>query len=97
MKENHTESLPDYERPPVIEVVYGFQFKPLPKFKSADVGLFWLGIRNDYPEYLEMPPITPSIEQFDPFAQPVQPQIEVLSMPPLPRIFFSDPSGNWVL
>jgi len=83
-------ALPDYENPPVNEVVFGIQFKKLQNLKSPHIGILWekLG-RNDYPECKEMPPIGHTIESFE----GVHPQsplitIEKFSHPPLPRLFF---------
>ena len=36
--------LPDFNRPPLIEVALGVQFEPLPQMRQGHVGLFWAEI-----------------------------------------------------
>lgn len=88
--------LPDFESPPVIEVVYGAQFKPL-GLQSPSIGLFWQSIRNRYPKFEEMPVLEPVIERFGPDQKIQQVQVSLLPRPPIPRLFFIDESKHWVL
>ena len=83
-------ALPDYDNPPVTEVVFGIQFNKLENLKAPHTGILWekLG-RKRYPECKEMPPIAHIIESFD----RIPPQsshitIEGFRYPPLPRLFF---------
>jgi len=92
-------ALPDYDNPPVNEVVFGIQFKKLQNLKAPHTGILWerLG-RNDYPECKEMPPIAHTIESFE----GVPPQsatitIEGMSHPPLPRLFFISTIKNHLI
>jgi uncharacterized protein (TIGR04255 family) len=57
--------LPDYDSPPVNEVVIGIQFTRT-AITGAHVGLFWEGIRNEFPTAVEQPPLDPQIEYFEP-------------------------------
>lgn len=50
--------LADYDRPPVIEVVYGAMFAPLPAWKLPHVGVFWQRIADEFPRCEHAPPIT---------------------------------------
>lgn len=97
MSNKTTNLLPDYDKPPVIEVVYGVQFSPLPELRTPLIGLFWQSIKADYPKFKEMPPLTPVIERFDQEGKAEQPTLELLQEVPLPRIFFLDAQTNWVL
>jgi uncharacterized protein (TIGR04255 family) len=88
---------PDYERPPVIEVVCGIQFEPIPNFHATTFGLFWQTIRDEYIQAQEMPPLPKVIEQFPPVANISQPRLEILGTPPLPRIFFVNKIPSWLI
>jgi uncharacterized protein (TIGR04255 family) len=89
--------LPDYERPPVIEVVCGIQFEPMPTFHGTTFGLFWQTIRDEYTQVQDMPPLSPTIEQFPLDAKKKQPRLEILDMPPLPRMFFVNKISSWLM
>jgi uncharacterized protein (TIGR04255 family) len=94
-----TSTLPDYDNPPVNEVVFGIQFKKLQNFKAPHTGILWekLG-RGEYPECKEMPPIGHTIESFEgvlPQSQSIT--IEGLINPPLPRLFFISEIKNHLI
>ena len=90
--------LPDYDNPPVIEVVFGVQFNKVP-IKPPDTGILWerLG-RKAYPECKEMPPLPPVVERFDvASSQTERLTFEELTHPPLPRLFFINASKNHLI
>jgi len=87
--------LPDYNSPPVIEVVYGVQFDPL-GLQCPTVGLFWQTIRQEYPSFVENPPLTSLIEKFDSDRR-TEAQFELMAKPPLPRLWFLDRTKNWLI
>jgi uncharacterized protein (TIGR04255 family) len=89
--------LPDYERPPVIEVVCGIQFESLANFQATALGLFWQRIREEYVDTKEMPPLPPTKEQFGEISKGITPEIEILSSPPIPRMFYVDKTGSWLM
>lgn len=64
----------DFERPPINEVSIGMQFAPLINFRSEHVGLFWSGLREDFPQ----------VQQALPFGK-VAPPIDIF---PMPRFWF---------
>lgn len=97
MSEKLSKPLPDYERPPVIEVVYGMQFSPLSELRTPLIGLFWQAIKADYPKFKEMPVLAPVIERYDQEGKTEQPTLELLQEAPLPRMFFLDDHENWVM
>ena len=97
MPDKEPNPLPDYEKPPVIEVVYGVQFSPLPELRTPLMGLFWQTIKADYPKFKEMPILASVIERFDQEAKIEQPAFELLQDAPLPRMFFLDTHENWVM
>lgn len=97
MSDGQTSPLPDYERPPVIEVVCGIQFKTMTDLTAPGFGVFWQRIRSEYPNVEEQPPLGEFTERFDKDALRAESQFEFLAIPPMPRIFFIDGSGNWVM
>jgi uncharacterized protein (TIGR04255 family) len=48
---------PDYEKPPVIEVVCGITFEKLSGFKAPHFGIYWQRLRDDYPICQSAPPL----------------------------------------
>jgi uncharacterized protein (TIGR04255 family) len=85
--EDRKTTLPTYGAPPLVEVVFGRQFDPLP-FTAAHIGLFWerLG-RTAYPVVQEQPPLAPVIERL--VDEPTTAVVEFADVPPLPRLWFS--------
>lgn len=59
-----SKTLPDFDHPPLTEVVLGVQFEPIPGFLSAHAGLLWQRFRDEFPEIDEKPPLVPIIERF---------------------------------
>ena len=49
--------LPDYDDPPIDEVVLGFEFSPLANFTQAHLGVLWNDIRARYPRTEDKPPL----------------------------------------
>jgi uncharacterized protein (TIGR04255 family) len=50
--------LADYDRPPVIEVVYGVMFAPLKAWRLPHAGLFWQRILTEFPRCEHALPIS---------------------------------------
>ena len=87
--------LPDFERPPINEVVLSVQFKALSEFGNGHVGLLWERFRSEYPELKEHAVIQPTFETFGVSAQPSQGlQIERLLSPPMSRFWFVEANGH---
>jgi uncharacterized protein (TIGR04255 family) len=82
-------ALPDYQNPPVTEVVLGAYFdSPLPEFRIPHTGLFWHRIRDKFPHVQHAGPVTPSgdIRWMD----------EITGIP-MPRVWFlSEDKSNIV-
>jgi uncharacterized protein (TIGR04255 family) len=57
-------NLPDFDKPPVIEVILSLQFEPLESLRTPHMGLFWTRIKEDYPLSEEHASIDPIIEEF---------------------------------
>ncbi len=89
--------LPDFERPPVTEVVLGVQFKTDKPLRSLHLGLFWRTVREAFPDFREQPPLPPQIEELDPNVPVVSPAVNIrigMGSSPSPRCWFVDPLGN---
>jgi uncharacterized protein (TIGR04255 family) len=81
--------LPDYKRPPLVEVVLGVQFAQLQGYRTVHAGLLWEEkFRKAYPRFVEQPPLGSTFEVFGPQARAAQ--FEITSMPglPVPRLWF---------
>lgn len=46
----------DFDNPPLVEVVIGARFK-CPGFTAAHLGLFWAGVREEFPHVEAAPPL----------------------------------------
>ena len=56
--------LPDFDNPPLNEVVLGVQFTPMPSFNSTHMGDVWNLYRREFPIVQEYPPLQPTFETF---------------------------------
>ena len=56
------DNLPDFNDPPVAEVVLGLQFNPLTKFRSVHIGALWEHFRDNFPKVSEHPPLQQMFE-----------------------------------
>ena len=90
------QGLPDFESPPVTEVILSVQFATMPLFRSAHVGLYWNEIRNEYPRASEQPPIGPTFETFGATPAVLSPgiRIQMQTFPPMARHWFETSDGE---
>jgi uncharacterized protein (TIGR04255 family) len=91
-----SEPMPDFERPPVVEVALSIQFKELSKFQTPYAGFLWEEFRADYPQLDEKPPLPHLVETFP---EPSQPQFTAFlgELPPPRRlVFMTSRGGNLV-
>jgi uncharacterized protein (TIGR04255 family) len=86
--------IPNYEKPPVIEVVCGILFKPIKALLGPHFGLLWDKYKPEYPICREVAPLTPVIEYFDEHP-PVD--FQLTDIPPLPRIWFVHKEDNGII
>jgi uncharacterized protein (TIGR04255 family) len=84
---------PSFSNPPVVEVICGITFKPIPGLLAPHLGLLWNEFREEYPECKEVDPLVPVIETFDGEDQRVNPFSESF----LPRIWFFSKDENGIL
>jgi uncharacterized protein (TIGR04255 family) len=82
-------ALPEFERPPVNEVVLSVQFEPLAKLTAAHIGLLWSGLRERFPNVQQLPPIPPARpEDLQTAPAPVEMRVEMGPGPLIPRVLF---------
>jgi uncharacterized protein (TIGR04255 family) len=77
---------PSFRNPPLVEVVCGFQFRPLPLFQATHYGLFWQTVRKDFPSSRTVLPLGGSPQLLS--VSPDQPtSISVDLEPDFPRVW----------
>jgi uncharacterized protein (TIGR04255 family) len=84
---SETTKLPDFEDPPLIEVVHGVQFRPL-NLSIVHPGQFYQRIADRYPRVETREPLAPMHEMFGPAAMAPMQRIEFMSPAELPRAWF---------
>jgi uncharacterized protein (TIGR04255 family) len=89
-----TPNLPTYGEPPVVEVVSGVMFDPIPGFKVPLIGKFWSSALPDFPKVEEQPPLAPTIEILG-----RGPGLMFVSdaMPAMPRTWFVNGQGDQIV
>jgi uncharacterized protein (TIGR04255 family) len=88
--------LPAYRNPPLIEVVCGIQFQEMERFSSVHFGQFYDRIKSEYPQSEDHAPLSEIHETGQAQPVPSQPQIEVMDLPPLRRVFFVTEKGDFL-
>jgi uncharacterized protein (TIGR04255 family) len=88
--ERPSEKLPEYETPPVIEVVCGITFRPIHTFVAPHFGLLWQRFEQEYPEFQEVAPIIRQTEA----GEPAQTEGQLVEIPQFPRVWYIDEAGN---
>lgn len=95
MADKSSKVLPDYEKPPVIEVVSGIMFEPFKGLAAPYLGILWQKFKSKYPQCREVAPLLPVVERFDeavaggslPFGEGF----------PTPRTWFETADGNGLI
>lgn len=85
---------PEYETPPVIEVVCGIHFKTINAMLAPHLGLLWERYRPEYPFCREVPPLAPVIERF---GEAPRVDLRLADVPPLPRTWFVHKNDNGIV
>jgi uncharacterized protein (TIGR04255 family) len=87
--------LPDFDNPPLVEVVLSIQFDALSVIEFIDLAPTWTQLRHRFPKVEEHPPLPPVFEIFGMPAGSLQ--LQLSSMPALPRLWFVNDAGTEVL
>ncbi len=93
------DGLPEFERPPLAEVVLGVQFDPIVGLTAAHLGTIWDRFRKDFPRTEDRPTLATAFERLGPLAEPatVQLDLNLMTRPPLPRCWFINEVGDELL
>jgi uncharacterized protein (TIGR04255 family) len=89
------QQLPEYENPPVNEVVCGIHFASIDTLLVPHFGIFWERFKPEYPTCQQAAPLVSLIETFT--GKPGLPQAELVDVPPLPRVWFVQKDGNGLI
>lgn len=76
-------ALPDFERPPVGETILGVQFAPLPRFKTAHLGVFWKTLGSEWSHLIEVPWLPPMAEMPNRTIDLSQVKVKLTQVPPI--------------
>ena len=93
-----TQPLPEFDSPPVTEVVLGVQFEKLALLQVPQLGYVCHAFGERFPQTEEQPPLDPAFEQFGPKpgGRP-NVRLELSSVPPRPRVWLLKESGSELL
>ncbi len=95
LDEDRPPDLPEYDRPPLVEVVLSAQFPPLQNMTVAHFGLYWARVRHNFPDVDVRGPLPRSYEALDaPRAQDSRVSFAVADRPPTPRLWFLKADGS---
>lgn len=89
-----SDSFPEFDKPPVIEVVCGILFKQLSSLQAVQLGTFWDKLKPEYDHSKEVAPLAPAIEQF---VDPKPLQLQLSDIPPLPRTWLLTSKENGIV
>ncbi len=87
--------LPDYERPPLVEVALSVQFEELKRLEVAHFGVLWEQFRRKFPRTERHEGLDSVVEDFQPLRVP-KPGIrfQTSDRPPVPRVWFLNDRGT---
>ena len=88
--------LPDFENPPLGEVVLALQYSLPKELLAPHIGLYWQLIRNSFPQVEHHPPAGGPKEDLTEGKLPVPGMSMqfVQGLPPMPRCWFLDADGS---
>jgi uncharacterized protein (TIGR04255 family) len=87
--------LPDFDHPPVTEVVLSIQFSAMPDLHTVHAGSYWNDIRRKYPKVSEQAPIAPVFETFGKTPTLTTAfSVQTMLVPPIPRLWFETDDGE---
>lgn len=87
--------LPEYAKPPVVEVACSIQFEPVVGLHAGLLGLLWQTYRERYPDVEQHPPLSAVREQFEAKAVRIGFSLEgAFPSFPMPRLWFLNTDGT---
>ncbi|WP_162260127.1 TIGR04255 family protein [Bosea sp. Root670] len=90
------EHLPEFQNPPLDEVVIGIQFEPNAAYQQIFAGEVWGLFRDRFPKVEEKPPLQPVFETFGPPTPPQQ-NLQLFSGASHDRFWFLTNEGEELL
>lgn len=89
-------ALPDYKRPPVVEVVFAVATSMVsPPLTVVDLAQFgWNLLGEEFPNRQEQPPVMMPTESFNDSVASLAPTVALLSGPPPLRLWFQSENGT---
>ena len=90
-QKDNSKTLPDFERPPVVETVLSAQFEPITSLQSVHFGVLWSRYSQLFPKTDERPPLESVFERFpeEPVSR-VGLKVETFEKPPIARFWFTN-------
>ena len=89
--------LPDFDDPPVGEVVLSVQFAKINGFEAAHFGRFWEILGPEFSKTETHPPLPPVVERFDAPAAAPKISVQFREVPPIPRVWFLTARGDHLI
>ncbi len=89
-------TLPDYKKPPVVEVAISIQFDPLKELNVPRLGALWMEFKDDFPETQDQPPLPPVFEVYGQI-QPPRFEFALGITPPQRRCWFLNKEGTHLI
>lgn len=95
MPSKKNKTLPEYDNPPLTEVVCGVSFQSLDGFIATHFGILWGIFQPDFPKADELAPLASPIEIIE--GQNYEAKLDFIDIPPLPRQMFTSQDGRNVI
>lgn len=87
--------MPNYGKPPLIEVAVGVQFPRMQELCAAHIGAYWATINEHFSKVQDQSPIRYMVESFA--TKPRPPQFYMSDKPEIPRTWFIDKSETQLI
>jgi len=88
--------LPDYNKPPVNEVVLSAQFAPLANLKIVHFGDFWNEIKSEFPITEHKSKLPKQVEGSG-MVERSGPQLQIITDAEIPRFWFQNNEQDWLI
>jgi uncharacterized protein (TIGR04255 family) len=89
-----SDPLPEFDAPPINEVVLGIQFEDLPGYTLVRAGEVYSLFAREYPAVQEAAPLQPNFETFGALQPGPQMGFGLRDRPEQPRFWFLTPDGH---
>lgn len=91
-------STQEFKRPPLVEVLLAVSFSPIEELDCRHIADLYKVFSENYPEYLEKPPLDPVFEVFSRSGVAAHNvSLQLIQQLPLPRIWMMDARGEQLI